>query len=89
MRKFVFMVRHVYTTPAKADAFGFQAKPLLECGVSAQFDLSSEAEDSMPGQSERSAKGGSNLTRSSWQTCGASHSSVGGNFAAWDLAYGR
>ena len=33
------MVLHVHLAPAEADAFGFEAEALFECGVSAQFDL--------------------------------------------------
>jgi len=64
-RKLVLKARNVHPPSAKADTFGLQAEALLECGASPQFDLSTEAEDAVPRQSERPAQRSGDLTRSS------------------------
>jgi hypothetical protein len=43
---------HVHLPPAKADALGFQAQPLLDGRIAAQLDFSARSQDALPGQSE-------------------------------------
>jgi hypothetical protein len=76
-RELVLVAFHVYVAPPKADAFGFEAKALFECGVSAYLNLSTRAQDTMPWQSDSRAQCGGSLTRASGQTCCASDCSVG------------
>jgi hypothetical protein len=44
------MEPHVHTTPAESHAFGLEPQTLVNRGISTQFDLSTCAHDSVPGQ---------------------------------------
>ena len=79
------MAPNIDAAAAEADAFGFQAEALFECGVSAQLDLSTRAEYSVPWQSDSLAQGGSCLTRSSRQTCSFGNRAISRNHTAGNL----
>ncbi len=48
--KLVLVLGHVNAFAAKANAFHFQTSSLLECGFKLQLDLSTCANDPLPGQ---------------------------------------
>ncbi len=79
---------HIYVTAAKLHTLGFQAQALFDSGLSAEFDLTSRAQNPLPGQSERTVQRSRDLPRSSGESRGASYGAVGGNFAAWNFLDG-
>lgn len=54
--KFEFVALHVDAAAAESDCFSLEAETLFYPGVSPQFDLSSCAKHTMPGQPKRASQ---------------------------------
>ena len=77
---------HIDAASAEGYAFGFEAKALLDGGVTAKLDFSAGAEDTMPGQSDGAVQGPCYSTCGARMPGSAGHVSVRGNFPAGNSA---
>ena len=62
---------HIDAAAAKDDVFTFQAKALFEGVIAAKLDLSTGAQNAVPGQANRSMKGPRHQAGAAAETSGA------------------
>jgi hypothetical protein len=79
--KVEFVALHIDAGSAEGDAFNAEAKSLLGTEFSGEFDGASGAEDALPGQSRNAAEDLNDLAGGAGPACGASHGSIGRDFA--------
>src|SRR5476649_912120 len=82
------MALHVNSAAAKFYALGFEAQPLLNRRIPAQFDFSSCAKHAVPGESECGTQCSHDLAGCSRMARCASDSTISGNLATWNFADG-
>jgi len=82
------MPHHIHPSPAKGHAFRLKAKALLQSSFTGQFDHSSCAEHTMPGEPYGTAQHSHYLPGSAGISSRASDCAIGGNFACGNFADG-
>jgi hypothetical protein len=68
---------HIRAAATEAYPLRFQPKPLLNGGITTQFDLTSRAQDTLPGEPERTMKRPGDLTSCSRKARGSGNGAVG------------
>ena len=72
---------HIHAPPAKANALGFQPKPLLHRRIPAELDLSTSAQHALPRQAEALPQNRRHLPRRAGKSRGPRDCSIGRDLA--------
>lgn len=80
------MAAHVDAATAERDSFGFEAEPLFDRRVAPQLDLSSGAEDAMPGEPKGPMQRPGNPSRRPGEARGTRYGAIGRDLPARDPA---